>query len=65
VEALRKKERGGQNRLKLSLPPKMVHSWASPPGRLMHLLAGLFESHPVLGQTQGSGAVFSWLYGIL
>jgi hypothetical protein len=24
-----------------------------------------FESHPVYDQTQGTGAVFSWLYGYL
>jgi hypothetical protein len=28
-------------------------------------LQGFFESHPLYDQTQGIGAVFSWLYGYL
>jgi hypothetical protein len=36
------------DRMKLSLPPKLMLS---------------FLSHPVNDQTQGSGAVFSLLYG--
>jgi len=32
----------------------------------MYFFAGVFiESHPVYDQTQGTGAVFSWLYGCL
>jgi hypothetical protein len=32
----------------------------------MYFLAGVFiESHPVYDQTQGTDAVFSWLYGCL
>jgi hypothetical protein len=31
VEALRKKERQGQNRMKLSLAQKVVHFWVWPP----------------------------------
>jgi hypothetical protein len=70
VEALRRKEREGQNRMKLSLRQKeMVHFWLSPPfpqpatpGRLMYSFAGFFfECHPILDETQGSSAVFSWL----
>ncbi len=41
VPSLRKKERGYQNRMKLSLPQKMVHFWVSPaPWRLMYSFAG-------------------------
>ncbi len=47
VEALRKKERQGQNKMKLSL--------------YFFLQVLFWESHPVLDQTQGSGVVFSWL----
>jgi len=57
LEALRKKKRGGQNRMKLCLPQK---KWCiSNLLMLMHFFAGFFcESHLVLDQTQGSGAVF-------
>jgi hypothetical protein len=56
--ALMGKEKGGQNRMKLSLSPKtMVFFWVPPaPFILMHFFVGFFESH-----AQGSGAVFSWL----
>jgi len=38
----------------------------SLPWMLVHFFAGfLKKSHSVLDQTQGSGAVFSWLYGKL
>jgi hypothetical protein len=54
VYGLRKKERGGQNRMKLSLqpPPPQVN-----PNVLFCRF--LLKSHPVLDQTQGFGAVFS------
>ncbi len=47
VEALRKKERGDQNRMKLSLPQQMVLFWVSPSppsptsSMLMYFFAGL------------------------
>jgi hypothetical protein len=31
----------------------------------MYFSAGFFESHPVYDQTQGSGAVFFLLYGLM
>jgi hypothetical protein len=68
MEALRKKERGGQNKDETQFTTKeMVHVWVSPRyWMLMYFLAGFKKkSHPVLDQTQGSGAVFSWLYGKL
>jgi hypothetical protein len=43
-------------------------SWVPPPPPLnanVIFLQGFSESHPVYDQTQGIGAVFSWLYGYL
>jgi hypothetical protein len=58
-------EKGRQNRMKLSLPPTPP----PPPPlflKLMYFLCKFFfEFHPILDQIQGSGAVFSWLYGKL
>jgi len=73
VEALRKKESEGHYRMKLSLRQKeMVHFWLSPPPfpptarypwKANYFFAGFFfERHPILDETQGSSAVFSWLY---
>jgi hypothetical protein len=66
VEALRKTERGGQNRMKLSLQfgtkSGAALSLTPPPLKANVLFCIFFESHPVLDQTQGTGAVFSSLY---
>ncbi len=50
VKALRKKERQGE----------------TPGWMLMYFFCSFKKkSHPVYDQTQGTGAVFSWLYGYL
>jgi hypothetical protein len=51
-ETLRKKRKTGETQ-------------EPPPWMLLYFFAGFFESHPVYDQTQGTGAVFSWLYGYL
>jgi hypothetical protein len=46
------------------LPPKLMLFWVSSPVECWCTFLKLFfESHPVCGQTQGSGAVFFLLYG--
>jgi len=72
LEALRKNERGGQNLMKLGFPQTKfgagISEFRTPPHPLMrnvHFCRLKKKSHPVLDQSQGSGAVFSSLYGIL
>jgi hypothetical protein len=56
MEAFRKKEREGETQKSIKFPP-------SPP---QTFFAGfLIKFHPLYDQTQGSGAVFSLLYGYL
>jgi hypothetical protein len=60
VGAVGKKERGGQNRMKLSLPQKIGFLSFTPLLNANVFYCKLFfESHLILDQTQGSGAVFS------
>jgi hypothetical protein len=61
VEAVRKKGREGENRIKLSLPQKIgaFLSFTSLLNANVFYCKLFFESHPILDQTQGSGAVFS------
>ncbi len=63
ADALRKKERQDE----IEEPPKLMVFWISPPRWMLitYFFAGCFESHPVYDQTQGTGAVFSWLYAYL
>jgi hypothetical protein len=61
MEVLKKKEKGGQNQMKLNLAQK---KWCifkfHPHWRLMYFFAKFFfESHLVLDQTQSYGDVFS------
>jgi hypothetical protein len=57
VEALRKHESEGQNRMKLSLRQKKIGAFLTFTPRLPH------QAHcPILDETQVSSAVFSWLY---
>jgi hypothetical protein len=56
------KEREGETQEPSKL---MVFLVSPPPWMVMYFFAVLFESHPVYDQTQGTGAVFSWLYGYL
>jgi hypothetical protein len=69
-EIIRSSSGGGsgkrKDRMKLSLPPKlMVFSVSSPVELLMYVFAGFFWISPCVlyDQTQGSGSVFFLLYG--
>jgi hypothetical protein len=54
------KGKRGSNMLELRLAQKTVHFSVPPPLKAnVHFCRVFFESHPVLDQTQGSGAVFS------
>jgi hypothetical protein len=60
VEVIRKKERRGENWMKLSLALAMVISEFEPPLKANVLFSRLKKkTHLVLGQTQGTGALFS------
>jgi hypothetical protein len=63
VEPLRKKERRGETQE----PSKLMVFWVSPPPLNANILYCrlFFESHRVYDQTQGTGVVFSWIYGYL
>jgi hypothetical protein len=55
VEAIGRKERGGQNRMKLSLPQKIGAFLSFTPllNANVFFCKLFFESHPILDQTQG------------
>jgi hypothetical protein len=59
VDTLRKNERQGETH--------EIDGFVSftPPWMLMYFCAGVFKSHPVYDQTQGTHPVVSWLYGYL
>jgi hypothetical protein len=61
VEVVKKKEK--DRVMKLRKPSKLVVFWVSSPVAcyLRTFVQLLFESQPVYDQTQGTGAVFSWL----
>jgi hypothetical protein len=65
LEVLKKNER----KMKLNLPQKSIVFWVStpPPSSNANVLFGrvFFDTHPLYDQTQGSGAVISFLYGEL
>ncbi len=58
MEALRKKGRQGETQ-------DGFMSFTPPLNANVIFCRFFFESHPVYDQTQGTGAVFSWLYGYL
>jgi hypothetical protein len=65
VEALRKKERQDETQE----PSKLMVFWVSPPQSPLECYVLFWQvfkkSHPVIyDQTQGTGAVFSWLYSV-
>ncbi len=60
VEALRKKERQDETQFTTKFDGFLSFI---PRGMLMYFSARFFDSHPVYGQTQGSGAVIFLLYG--
>jgi hypothetical protein len=62
VEALRKQRKRGWNSETIKIDGFLSFT---PPWMLMYFVAVFFESHPLYDQTQGTGAVFSWLYGYL
>jgi len=53
VEERRKKERGGQNRMKLSLTQKVVHFWVWPPLKAKVLFGRVFLISPGFGPNSG------------
>jgi hypothetical protein len=62
VEALGRKERQDETQFTTKIDGFLSFI---PCGTLMYFFAGSFlkKSHPVYDQTQGSGAVFFFLYG--
>jgi len=64
MEALRKKER--QDETQFTTKIDGFQSFIPPRWMLMYFCAGFFKNLTLcIGQTQGFGAVFSWLYGYL